>query len=83
MARSALKETKDQLHELIDLVEDQDILELYLQVLQRFNQQTTFEPTPEEVEAVMQGLESVKKHGTVSHEDAVARLRKKFPDLIL
>jgi hypothetical protein len=83
MARTTITATKEQLHRLIDRVEDADLLELYLQLLLKHSGQATYEPTAEEISAVEEGLESVKQYGTVSHEEAVKRLRDKYPNLLL
>ena len=83
MARIKIAETKEHIHQLIDQLNDPDLLDLYLKLLLKHVQSATFEPTADELKAIEEGLASIKKHGTVSHEDAVARLRSKYPNLIL
>lgn len=83
MEKTKIIETREQLHELIDQVEDETLLELYLQLLLKHTHLSTFEPTDDEVQVVKEGLDSIKQQGTVSHQEAVERLRAKYPNLIL
>lgn len=83
MARINITETREQLHELIDSVDDAEVLEVYLELLSSYSKQATFEPTTDEVKAINEGLASIKNKGTLSHEEAVARLRVKYPNIIL
>ncbi len=81
MGQTKIAQTREQLHELIDHVDDENLLELYLQLLLKHSQQAVFEPTNEEVQAVQEGLDSIKLNGTISHKEAVERLRAKYPNL--
>ena len=83
MASTNIKETKKQLHELIDNVNDSELLDLYLQLLVQHTlaKETVIKASPQEIRAINESLEAVKQHGTISHEDAMARLKAKFPNL--
>lgn len=57
---------KEILKNLIDLIDEQDT-ETIFRVLIRFVPEET--PLPDEIKAIARADKSIKKHGTISHED--------------
>ena len=57
---------KEVLKNLIDLIDEQDT-ETIFRVLIRFVPEET--PLPDEIEAITRADESIKRYGTISHED--------------
>ena len=57
---------KEILKSLIDMIDENDT-ETIFRVLIRFVPEET--PLPDEIEAITRADESIKRHGTISHED--------------
>ena len=58
--------SRKQLHDIIDIVDAKELNVLY-QVLMKFIPED--EPLPDEVEAIRQGREDIRRGDTVSHDD--------------
>lgn len=78
-----LKKSLGTKQRLIELIENLDNNELLEKALVWFQQSTNnnFQATPGEIKAIRESLESVKQYGTISQEEATARLKAKFPNL--
>lgn len=83
MAKMDIKERKRQLHDLIDNVEDPELLDLYWQLLAQFGDinNYTMQATDGEIKAIKESLEAIDKFGVISNEDALKRLKARFPNL--
>lgn len=45
------------------------------------NSQYTFIPTEAETKFILEGIKSIERDGTISHDEALKRLQKRFPDI--
>jgi len=75
---------KADVHELIDRINDSSILSLLHAIATRFidTKEPTITLTAAEKKAVDAALKSVKAGRTHSHENVMARMRKKHPALV-
>lgn len=80
----SISEIKASLHAVIDSIDDERALGLYLELLLKEMKQgqTTFMLTEEQRLAVEQAISSLEKGKGTPHDTVMNRFRKKYPDII-